>query len=129
MYNRAQGIYSILPIAFVIISAFFTISGYSITPGYILVHRLFWVTRLPLSDLQSAQFEPAAMQRSIRTFGNGGLFSITGFFRNSLLGKYRAFVTDQNLTVVLRFSERTVVISPAEPEEFVNELKFTCHAV
>jgi len=100
----------------------FTIRGYTIAADVLLVHRLFWTTRLPLAGLQSAEFEPEAMRRSIRLFGNAGLFSFTGFFRNKLLGAYRAFVTDQHRTVVMRFLKRTVVVSPAAPEEFVHDL-------
>jgi hypothetical protein len=80
------------------------------------------MTRLPRVGLESAQFEPNAMQWSIRTLGNGGFFSFSGFYRNKRLGGYRAFVTDRHQTVVLRYSGRTVVVSPAAPEQFVQEL-------
>ena len=118
----------LLPLAIVVCSVPFTIRGYTVTPDAILVHRLFWTTRLPLSGLESAKFEPEAMRRSIRTFGNGGLFSITGFFYNKALGAYRAFVTDQHQTVVLHYSRRTVVISPSSPEEFVRNICIPSHA-
>jgi hypothetical protein len=113
---------ALLLLAIVMGSALFTIRGYAIGPDAILVRRLFWATRLPLAGLQHASFDPEAMRRSIRTFGNGGLFSITGFFRSKALGSYRAFVTDQNRTVVLRYSKRTVVLSPTEAEEFVRDV-------
>lgn len=98
--------------------ALFGIRGYSRTPDALLVHRLFWTTRLPLAGLQSVQFEPNAMRWSIRTFGNGGFFSFSGFYRNKLLGPYRAFVTDFRHTVFLRYSDRTIVVSPSPPEAF-----------
>jgi hypothetical protein len=102
--------------------ALFAIRGYAVTPEAILVHRLLWTTRLPLAGLRSAQFEPNAMRWSLRTFGNGGFFSFSGFYRNKPLGTYRAFVTDRHQTVVLRYDGRTVVVSPASPEEFAHEL-------
>src|ERR1700688_2164591 len=77
---------ALLPLAIVCGGILFTIRGYTVTPDALLVHRLFWATRLPLSGLHSAQVEPEAMRRSIRTFGNGGLFSFTGWFRNTTLG-------------------------------------------
>jgi hypothetical protein len=92
------------------------------TADALWVQRLVWRTRLPLAGLQSAQLVPDAMQRSLRTFGNGGLFSFTGFYRNRALGAYRAFVTDPHRTVVLRFPDRTVVVSPSEPETFIQDL-------
>jgi hypothetical protein len=110
-----------LPLALIVGCALFAIRGYTVTPDAILVHRLFWTTRLPLVGLQSAQFEPNAMRWSIRIFGIGGFFSFSGLYRNKLLGAYRAFVTDRHRTVVLRYSGRTVVVSPASPEEFAHE--------
>jgi hypothetical protein len=119
---------ALLPLAIICAGALFTIRGYTVTPDVILVHRLFWTTRLPLAGLQSAQFEPDAMRRSLRTFGNGGLFSFTGLFRTKALGAYRAFVTDPHQTVVLHFPRRTLVVSPGSPEEFVHDIGATSHA-
>lgn len=107
------------------VAALFTIRGYSITSDEIMVRRLFWNTRLPRAELASAKFDPNAMAKSIRTFGNGGLFSFSGFYHNKTLGMYRAFVTDPKQTVVLTYPKRTVVISPAQPEDFLRELKQT----
>ncbi len=110
------------PLLLVSGAALFTIRGYTVSPEALLIHRLFWTTRLPLTGLESAQFEPDAMRRSIRTLGNGGLFSFTGSFRNKTIGSYRAFVTDPHRTVVLRFPKRTVVVSPDSPETFLQEI-------
>ena len=120
--HRVLPLVALLPLGIVCGSALFTIRGYTLTGDAMLIHRLFWTTRLPLAGLQSAKFEPDAMRRSFRTFGNGGLFSFSGFFRNSALGAYRAFVTDPHRTVVLHFPARTVVVSPSAPEEFVEDL-------
>lgn len=118
----------LLPAAVLVCSIPFTIRGYTVTGDAIFVHRLFWATRLPLSGLESAKFEPEAMRGSIRVFGNGGLFSITGCFRNQALGAYRAFVTDQHQTVVLHYPGRTVVVSPSSPEEFLHDISIPSHA-
>ena len=101
--------------------ALFTIRGYTITADAILIHRLFWATRLPLAGLKSARFEMGATQWSIRA-GNGGFFSCTGFRYNRSLGFHRVFATDGMRTVVLRYLHRTVVVSPADPEAFVRDL-------
>ena len=113
---------ALFPLSIVIGSAPFTIRGYAITNDSILIRRLFWNTRLPLKTLQTATVAPDAMRASLRTFGNGGLFSFTGFFYNKTLGSYRAFVTDPHNTVVLKFAKRNVVLSPATPDEFVRGL-------
>jgi hypothetical protein len=115
------------PLAIVIGSALFTIRGYTVTSDAILVHRLLWTTRLSLAGFQSAKVDPRAMRQGIRTFGNGGIFSFTGFFRSRSLGNYRAYVTDPSRTVVLRYAKRTLVVSPAAPEDFVREITSLCH--
>ena len=84
-----------LPIVLVPGAALFVVRGYTITPDAILVHRLLWDTRLPREGLQSAAFEPGAMCRSIRTCGNGGLFSFTGWYWSKSLKSYRVFVTEE----------------------------------
>ncbi len=112
----------LLPLGLVIGCALCTIRGYALTANALLIHRLFWSTRLPLAGLQSVQFQPEVMRGSIRTFGNGGFFSFTGRYWNKQLGTYRAFVTDPKRAVVLKFPGRTIVVSPDPPEEFVREL-------
>jgi len=111
-----------LPLSMVPICALFTIRGYRITDSEILVHRLFWSTRLPREGLVSATYEPNAMCQSIRKCGNGGFYSITGYYWNKTLKSYRAFVTDPRQTVVLRYENRTIVLSPEEPEKFAESL-------
>ena len=112
----------LLPLAITFICALFTIRGYSIDNGAIAIHRLFWTTRVSLSDLQAIYFDPEATRRSIRTFGNGGFFSFTGYFRNKELCSYRAFMTDRGRAVVIRFPTSVIVISPERPESFVDAI-------
>ncbi len=118
----------LLPLAIIAGGALFTVRGYVVTSDCLLVHRLCWATRLPLAGLESVRFEPGAMRGSIRTFGNGVLFSFTGYFRNQSLGPYRAFVTDPQQTVVLRYADRIVMVSPSPPEEFVRDLSLAASA-
>ena len=99
-----------------------TVRGYTITDRELEIARLGWTSRWPLAGLQSATVERGVMARSFRTFGNGGLFAITGRFRNQRLGAYRAYVTDSERTVVLSFPLLTLVVSPDDPEAFVRAL-------
>jgi hypothetical protein len=108
--------------------ALFSIRGYTVTPDAILVHRLLWVTRLPLAGLQSAQMLPRSLSwRGIR-IGNGGFFSFTGWSYVPGRGFSRVFVTDPNHKVLLCFDNRQVVVSPCAPEEFIHELPLSSHA-
>ena len=98
------------------------VRGYTITGTHLDVARLGWTTRWPLAGLQSATVEPGVMARSFRTFGNGGLFAMTGRYRNARLGAYRAYVTDSERTVVLRFPGVTLVVSPDDPQAFTRAM-------
>jgi hypothetical protein len=113
---------ALLPVTLLLVTVLFTIRGYTITSEAVLVHRLLWDTRLPRSGLESAQVEPDAMRGGLRTFGNGGGFSFSGFYWSKRLGSFRAFVTDLHRTVVLHYTHRRVVLSPEAPEDFVRDL-------
>jgi hypothetical protein len=111
---------ALLPLAVILACALFMVRGYLIANDTLLVHRPFWKTRVSLRELRSVKLDLIATHRSIRTFGNGGFFSFTGYFRNKQLGSYRAFMTDRRRAVVLRFPSSVIVISPDRPEDFVN---------
>jgi hypothetical protein len=113
---------AMLPLAVMAISALFMIRGYAVTADEILIERPLWSTRLARNQLQSAVVDPAVLRGSIRLFGNGGFFSFTGVFQSKKLGRYRAYVTDPARCVILRFSDRVVVVSPADPEAFIRDV-------
>jgi hypothetical protein len=113
----------IAPILILAGAAPFMIFGYEVEDKFLVIRRLGWSTRISLAGLQEAFVKPNAMKGSIRLFGNGGMFSITGWFWNRALGRYRTFVTDLNRTVVLRFTDQTIVVSPDAPEPFVQVVK------
>ena len=113
----------IVPVATLLFAVLFIVSGYDLDRHHLYVQRLLWRTSIPLDGLTRAWHDPAAMRRSMRLFGNGGLFGITGIYQNKTLGRYRAFVTDPRQTVVLQLASRTVVISPAYPQAFLGELR------
>lgn len=109
----------LLPFVTIAISALFSIRNYRLQENQLIIQRLGWQTTIELVDLNSVEANPHAMSKSIRLFGNGGLFCFSGLFRNKLLGKYRAFATSPRNSVVLRFPNRTIVVTPEDPESFV----------
>ena len=100
----------------------FMVRGYGISESEIIIRRLFWDTRYPRDRLKSAVAMPDAMKASFRLLGNGGVFSFTGWYWKKSLGIFHSYVTDGKRTVVLQFPQRTIVVSPEFPEEFVNDL-------
>ena len=100
----------------------FSVNGYSVRDGRLLVHRLGWATRFALTQLSAFEATPHATMGSIRLLGNGGLFCFIGLYRNSVIGRYRAYLTDPANAVVLAFGDRKIVVSPDDPPAFVEAL-------
>jgi hypothetical protein len=107
----------------------FRVRGYVLTDGALLVKRGGWMTQLPLAGLQSVSGDVEAMRGSVRIFGNGGLFSITGEFWNRRLGRYRALATDPSRAVILRYPRRVIVITPHDPQHFIMRARTLLNAV
>ncbi len=116
----------VTPLSMLFIASLFSVRGYMLTTDTLLIRRLIWNSRITLSGLKSAEVDTEAMSKSIRTFGNGGLFCFAGTFNNNRLGSYRAFATDPKRAVVLRFSDRTVVVTPDQPDDFVMRIGQIC---
>ena len=110
------------PLVILFAAAFFMIRGYELTGSELFIKRLGWKSTLNLQGLQNAEIDPEAMKRSIRLFGNGGLFCFAGQFRNKKLGRYRAYATDPGLAVILRFADKVVVVTPGAPDRFVAQI-------
>lgn len=109
----------------VVVPIFFhqRVLGYGLEKAELIIRRHGRVHRFPFAGLREATFDPDATAWSFKVFGNDGIGAITGRFRNSRLGAYQAFVTDRARTVVLRWPDQCVVISPDRPEEFVVDLR------
>jgi|GEM_PF-5416464 len=88
----------VLPLLLWAIAALSIIVGYVLTDDPLPVQRLGWKTAIRLQDWRSADYRPPAMD------------------------PYRAFVTDLKHTVVLTFPDRKIVLSPANPGEFVDSV-------
>lgn len=105
------------------VAALFMVRGYTLTGRWLLVHRLLWKTRIPLTGDLDANWDPEALIGGVRTWGNGGFFGFTGWFSNEFLGRYRAYLTDPKLAVILRFGAQTVVVSPESPNGFIDLIR------
>lgn len=111
-----------IPLIIFLTTAAFSVRGYLLKGQALYIQRLGWSTKIDLTELVSAEFDPEAMERSIRLFGNGGMFSFTGKFRNRKLGNYDAYATALRRSVVLKLPSRTIVVTPDRPEEFVKQV-------
>ena len=98
----------------------FMIRGYVLTERNLEVRRLGWSTTLPLAGLLAVTGEPEGLRGSVRLFGNGGLFGISGWFWNRRIGRFRAYATDPGRVVLLRYRDgRKVVVTPDDVQHFI----------
>lgn len=116
------GLMVVLPTAILVLTASRSVQAYRIDGHQLHIQRPGWSKTIDLQSLQTVQVNPHAMDKSIRIWGNGGLFSFSGFFHNAKLGQYQAYVTDKRHTVVLTFPTRKLVLSPVDPEGFVQSI-------
>jgi Bacterial PH domain len=113
-----------VPLAALVGALPFMVRGYVLTPDSIQVRRLGWSTTLPLAGLVAVGGEPDGLRGSLRLFGNGGLFSISGWFWNRKLGRFRAYATDQDRAVVLRYRNGAkVVVTPHDVQHFIIKVR------
>ncbi len=96
----------------------FYVGGYQVTDTELKVLRLGWASRFPLTQLESVEVVRHATAGSIRVLGIGGFMGYIGQFRNSALGSYRMLGTNREDTVVLRFKDLTLVVTPDDPNAF-----------
>lgn len=128
LFTMPPALPAVMPLLILAGALPFIIRGYVITKDGILIRRLWWNTVLRFEDIESAEAEPLALGGSLRTWGNGGLYSFTGHYWNNQFGYFRAYVTDLNRTVVVTLKSRTVVLSPDDPEAFARIISSRLHA-
>jgi hypothetical protein len=75
--------------------------------------------RYPLAGLVGIERDPEIMRWAFRMGGNGGLGAIRGHFWSKRSGKFEAFLTGTENAVVLRWPDKVVAVSPADPEFFI----------
>lgn len=114
----AMSLLLIIPFA-----ALFLVRSYAVDNNKLHIKRLIWTSHYSLDGLQEIEVLPNAMQRSWMLFGNRGLFAYAGLFRNRDLGCYRAWATDMERTLVLRFHNKRWIISPLHPMRFAQQLQ------
>jgi len=109
-----------LPLLILVAAVPFIVSGYVLREHTLEIRRFGWTTTVPLAGLEKASGDVELLRGSLRVFGNGGLFSISGWFWNRRVGLYRAFATDLSRVVFLKFRDRRpVLITPHDTQHFL----------
>jgi hypothetical protein len=110
-------------VLFVVIWHGARVRRYRLTADDLQVERAFQTVRSALAGLQSVTSDPLAIRGALKVAGNDGLGAVAGRFRSKHLGPFRAYVTDAEHAVVLRWPDRCLVISPQQHSLFVETVR------
>lgn len=100
----------------------FSVRGYSIEHGTLIIQRPFLPKSIQLGQGLSATLDPEAGKGAAKVAGNAGLFGYYGSFRSKRLGFFTAYATDWKFGVVVRTGGKTYVVTPDEPDMFITRL-------
>ncbi len=113
----------ILLIVIYLITYFYRPVNYNITDTDLVIHRPLTDVIIPKKDIRNViRLTKDQLKRTIRTFGNGGLFGYYGKFANSKLGSMTWYATRKDTTILIEtFDNKKLVVTPDEPEEFIKQ--------
>ncbi|HTO69853.1 MAG TPA: PH domain-containing protein [Myxococcota bacterium] len=104
-------------------AALVAVRGYRLADGELVVERPLWSTRYSLAGLDRVARDPQALRPTVFGFGNHGFFAVNSWRRIAPYGWCRVLATDGANAVVLHTAERTLVVTPDRPDEFVARAK------
>jgi hypothetical protein len=96
---------------------------YRLREDEIVIERVWLTARLPLAGLLAVESDRDALRGARKIMGNDGLGAYAGRFRSQKLGKFRAYVSDPDCAVVLRWPDRCLVVSPSQTGEFIDAVR------
>ena len=89
----------------------------------IRIWRPIGKVEIPLEDIKSCSIiedSRSFFDKTIRTFGSGGMYGCLGYFRHDKYGKTRMFVTHTKQCFLIRMKDgRSFVVSSPKREEIV----------
>lgn len=112
----------VLPALVLVATALFAVLRYEVDDEGLHVVRPIGHLRIA-GAVSAIVADDAAAKGAIRTFGNGGVFSFTGYYRLPKYGHCRFWVTDLHHLVVIHGDRGCVVISPIQRDAFIAAVK------
>ena len=129
IYQDAQFLALIIPFvcATVLFAAYlFRPKGYEVDyqNNQLLIHRPKGPLRLPFADILGVVHPPKFnWVGTIGLFRSAGFFGIYGIFWNKRFGRFTAYATNiKQVVVIKKDNGRYILISPDEPQRFVDTL-------
>lgn len=118
-----EGVLVIIILVGALFTPFLTYPQYIIvTDEGIGIHTLARTRFIPYSNIETIErLDKSCTQGgTIRLFGIGGMLGNIGWFRNSQLGTFRAYITDSNKVFLIRLKQgKPIAISVSEPDDFM----------
>lgn len=111
-----------IPIVVLLGTLPFIIRGYTLRDNQLLIQRIGRVTQIDLTGVQEIYVKDDMSLFQWRVMGSGGFFGYFGWFYNKELGRYLAYITDYKHAVAMKFNDKTIVVSPHDPHDFVDKV-------
>ncbi len=131
VYNAFRSsiiILEIISLVFLITPSFFIPLRLVVTEKNLRIWRLIGKIEISLEDINSCTISGdsrSVFDKTIRTFGSGGLYGFIGHFKHDKYGKMRMFVTHtkQSFLIKTKNGKYFVISSPkrAEIVEFISQ--------
>lgn len=117
-------IYAIFSLIF-FLCWFYSVREYLITNDGLVLIKPFGRKIIRFDEIAEVRkITSKDLERSVRLWGNGGIFGVYGYYRNSSLGKYKAYFADyNNLVLIIKRNGEKIVISPFNSDFFVDYLR------
>lgn len=93
--------------------------GYRIEGNQLLVRRLWWTSRVDLSDVEATSLEPSLVKKSRFAFSLRHALRWVGPMRHPKYGRYQSYCVNRANVVVMAKKSSVVAVSPEDPDEFV----------
>ena len=127
--NMGLGATTVIGLLVLGTSYLFAPHGYAVDESEILIRRKVGTVRIPIAEVRSLRHDPSACSLwGVRTFGVSGLFGYFGRFYSNDLGHHIRYATDRDKSIVME-TDKTVVISPDDPAQFVQIVRSRMEAL
>jgi len=85
------------------------------------------LSKRTISPIQSCKRITDPVKLTLRLWGNGGLFAVTGIYWNKAYGKFRAYLTSTKTedVVLIETDKLKIVISPENVDELISKRRQT----
>jgi len=102
------------------ITFLFAPSRYAVNTAGIEINRFLNTKLISIDEItRVARVQPGELGAGLRVFGSGGFMGYLGIFWYSSMGWVRAHCTDRSKLVMITTNKRKYLVSPNEPEDFI----------